>query len=153
VVLLGTHHFGATALVWLLSSTTGLATEATLTPEAVLIAGASAGNYGLVGLWANGQLDRARRSLLPKREKMRTLGILLILLPGALTPISSTGSKVAVLAHLGGFLGGFLLGFVFKRRLIDRELPMIAQRSRIAFGVAAAIVVSTMSFVLYQALR
>lgn len=141
VVLFGTHRIGATALVWLLASMIGLATEASLTAQAVLIAGASAGNYGLLGLWSNGQFDRARRSLLPSREKLRTMGILLLLLPGALTPISSTGTKIAVLAHLGGYLGGFLLGFVFKRRLVTEELPEITRRSSWAWVAAAAIVV------------
>ena len=141
---------GATAFVWLLSSMLGLATEAGLTPELVLIAGASAGNYGLLGLWSNGQFDRARRSLLPRREKIRTLGILLILMPGALTPISSTGTKVAVLAHLGGYLGGFLLGFLFKRRLISAELPEIERRSKWAHVATATIVAAGIGTGLWQ---
>jgi membrane associated rhomboid family serine protease len=152
VVLFGTHRIGATAFVWLAASAIGMVTEASLTTRAVLIAGASAGNYGLLGLWANGQLDRARRSLLPRREKFRTIGILLILMPGALTPISSTGSKIAVLAHLGGFAGGLLLGFFFKRRLIERELAEIARRSRIAFIAAVMIVAVAFGAALWSAL-
>lgn len=152
VVLFGTHRIGATAFVWLAASAIGMITEASLTAQAVLIAGASAGNYGLLGLWSNGQLDRARRSLLPRREKFRTIGILLILAPGALTPISSTGSKVAVLAHIGGFLGGFFLGFIFKRRLIERELAGIATVSKVAMVLAVLIVCVAFGTGLWSAL-
>jgi membrane associated rhomboid family serine protease len=139
VVLFGTHLFGATALVWVLSSIVGLASEATLSPMA-LIVGASAGNYGLVGLWSCGQLQRARVSLLPRRERIRTIGILLLLIPGALTPFSSTGTKIAVIAHVGGFVTGFLLGFLFERRLAPLRFRRIEERSRIALMTAAAIV-------------
>lgn len=150
VVLFGTHRVGAVAFVWLISSMIGLATEVSLTTQAVLVAGASAGNYGLLGLWSNGQWDRARRSLLPTREKMRTIGILLLLLPGALTPISSTGTKIAVLAHLGGYLGGFLLGFIFRRRLISAELAEISRRSKWAFIAAVCITVTGLSIALFR---
>lgn len=150
VVLFGTHRVGAVAFVWMISSMIGMAAEVSLTTQLVLVAGASAGNYGLLGLWSNGQWDRARRSLLPTREKMRTIGILLLLAPGALTPISSTKTKIAVLAHIGGYLAGFLLGFIFRRRLISAELPEIARRSKWAFIAAAGIAVTGLSVALFR---
>lgn len=142
IVLFGTHEIGATALVWLLSSAVGLATEATLSPGAALIAGASAGNYGLVGLWAKGQLERSRASLLPRRERIRTIGILLLLVPGALTPVTSTGTKIAVLAHAAGFLAGSLMGFVFHRRLLPPGFARIGRRSRGALVATSVILLS-----------
>jgi rhomboid protease GluP len=144
VVLFGTHEIGATSFVWLLASISGLFVEASLSPEGVMIAGASAGNYGLVGLWASGQLQRSRVSLLPRREVIRTIGILLLLVPGALTPITSTGTKIAVLAHAGGFLAGFVLGFIFERRLLPARLAIVAKRSRIAMALALLIVGATL---------
>lgn len=137
VVLFGTHRVGATAFVWLLSSAIGLAAEVTLSPEAIVV-GASAGNYGLVGLWARGQLQRSRLALLPRREALRTIGILLLLLPGALTPFSSTGTRIAVLAHLGGFLAGLLAGVYFERRLHPSGFDLIDARSRVAGVVAVS---------------
>lgn len=142
VVLFGTHHYGATMLVWLVSSMIGLLAESSLSGATVLIAGASAGNYGLVGLWAKGQLDRSRVSLLTRREQIRTIGILLLLLPGALTPVTSTGSRVAVFAHAVGFLAGAALGFIFERRLAPERAPIVRRRSRFALGLAVAISVA-----------
>ncbi len=138
VVLMGTHRVGATALTWLLASAMGLAAEVSLSSGA-LVLGASAGNYGLVGLWARGQLERARLSLLPRRERLKTFGVILLLLPGALTPVSSSGSRVAVLAHVAGFLGGFLAGAVFHRRLLPRAFSRIDARSRVAGLLAVSL--------------
>lgn len=135
VVLFGTHRVGATALTWLVASMVGIGAELSLSPEA-LVVGASAGNYGLVGLWARGQMERAQLSMLPKRERMKTLGVLLLLIPGALTPFSSTGTRIAVLAHAVGFLAGLLGGLVFHRRLVLETFEAIDERSRMA-GVAA----------------
>jgi membrane associated rhomboid family serine protease len=131
--------------VWLLSSVVGLATEASLATTAAMIVGASAGNYGLVGLWANGQLDRARHSLLPRRAVFQTIGLLLLLVPGALTPMTSTGTRVAVIAHAAGFGAGFLLGFLFKRRLLPEKFESIARRSRLALIIAASVMVAALT--------
>jgi membrane associated rhomboid family serine protease len=139
VVLFGTHLFGATALVWVIASIVGLASEAVLSPAA-LIVGASAGNYGLVGLWASGQMQRAKVTLLPRRERIRTIGVLLLLVPGALTPFSSSGTKVAVIAHVAGFLTGGLLGFFFERRLVPARFGLIEERSRVALMAVLALV-------------
>jgi membrane associated rhomboid family serine protease len=143
VVLFGTHEVGATAFVWLFSSIIGLGTEASLSTSAAFVVGASAGNYGLVGLWANGQIDRARHSLLPRRQLLQTIGLVLLLVPGALTPITSTGARVAVIAHGFGFLAGFVLGFVFKRRLLPDGFASITRRSRVALLIAAGIMAVT----------
>jgi membrane associated rhomboid family serine protease len=142
VVLFGTHEVGATSLVWLVSSMLGLGMESSLSSSALLVAGASAGNYGLVGLWANGQVDRARHSLLPRRQLIQTVGLVLLLVPGALTPITATGTRVAVVAHAIGFLVGFLLGFIFKRRLLPEGFARITKLSRLA-GVVVILVVLT----------
>jgi membrane associated rhomboid family serine protease len=139
VVLLGTHGVGATMMAWVVSTMIGVGAEAAFTPLA-WIAGASAGNYGLVGLWAKGQLDRSHVSLLPRRERLRTAGMLLLLLPGALTPVTSSGSRVAVLAHVAGFVAGFLCGYVFERRMLPESFDKIARRSSIGQWCAIAMV-------------
>jgi len=142
IVLFGTHRVGGTMATWLIASIFGLLGQLS-SPDTVLVAGASAGNYGLIGLWAKGQLERSQLSMLPKRERLRTLGVLLLLIPGALTPVSSTGSSVAVLAHVTGFVVGFLLGGVFHRRLghdVDDELE---RRSRYGlYGSIGAVIVA-----------
>lgn len=144
VVLFGTHEVGATVLVWLLASIAGMVAETSLAAAPLIVAGASAGNYGLVGLWANGQMARARRSLLPRWQFLRTLGLLVLLVPGALTPVTRQNGRVAVAAHVAGFLFGFMLGFVFHRRLGPEDGPRIERRSRYALMVAAIIVVPTL---------
>ena len=83
-------------------------------------------------------------SLLPRRERLRTLGVLLLLIPGALTPVSSTGSNVAVLAHVIGFVAGFLMGSVFHRRLGQVEDPELELRSQ--YGFTASVLLVVLSF-------
>ena len=124
---------------WLVASMLGLLAQLS-TPDTILVAGASAGNYGLVGLWAKGQLERSALSLLPRRERLRTLGVLILLVPGALTPVSSTGSNVAVLAHVVGFVCGFLMGAIFHRRLGQAPNPELEQRARYGLFISSAIV-------------
>lgn len=141
VVLFGTHGFGATMLVWLLSSMVGIGAELWASSATTFVLGASAGNYGLIGLWAKGQLDRSRVSILPKRERLKTLGVLLLLVPGALTPVSAFGARTAVFAHVAGFLAGFLLGHVFPRRVRFDELDVIGDRSRVAFAIVTSVLV------------
>jgi membrane associated rhomboid family serine protease len=136
VVLFGTHGAGATAASWLLSSVVGISAEVAASGSGAIVAGASAGNYGLVGLWAHGQLERSRRALLPRRERLRTVGVLLILIPGAFTPVTSTGARVAVLAHAAGFAAGFLSGEVFHRRL-DADASSGRDRRSLLGGVGA----------------
>lgn len=142
-VLFETHLLGAVSLVWLLSSAAGLGIEAAMGSGAVL--GASAGNYGLVGLWAKGQLERSHQVTLPRWERLRTVGVILLLVPGALTPVTASGSRVAVLAHAVGFVAGFFGGYVFHRRLGVLEDPSIDRRSRWAFVIAAALTVSSIA--------
>lgn len=138
VVLFGTHRIGATCLVWLISTVAGIGAELLMSPDAMVI-GASAGNYGLVGLMAFGQLQRASRMLLPRRERIRTLGFMLLLVPGAFTPFTSTGTKIAVMAHGMGFLVGLLCGLFFSRRLEPFGFERIRNRSRAAGWTAAAL--------------
>jgi membrane associated rhomboid family serine protease len=139
VVLFGTHGVGASAASWLFASMVGLSAEVAASGSGALVAGASAGNYGLVGLWAHGQLERSRRALLPRRERLRTLGILLVLVPGAFTPVTASGGRVAVLAHAAGFVAGFMSGAAFHRRLDPGDFSRIGRRSSIG-GIAAVLV-------------
>lgn len=139
VVLFGTHRIGATCAVWVLTSMAGIGAELYMSPGSLVI-GASAGNYGLVGLWAAGQLQRAKVVPLPRREVLRTIGILLLLVPGAFTPFSSSGTKIAVAAHGFGFLAGLVLGKVFRRRLDDDHARRI---DTVALGTGVAAVVFT----------
>jgi membrane associated rhomboid family serine protease len=129
VVLFGTHGVGAAMAAWLVASVVGIGTEAAVS-SGVLVAGASAGNYGLAGLWAKGQLDRGRRAFLPRVDRLKALGIVLVLAPGALTPVTQSGARVAVLAHAMGFLAGAMMGIVFERRVVPRELAALDRRAR-----------------------
>lgn len=140
VVLFGTHGVGATMAAWLFGSVVGIGTEILGSPVGVLVGGASAGNYALVGLWAKGQHDRGRRAFLPRRERLKALGVVLFLAPGALTPVTQTGTKVAVIAHAIGFLAGVLAGVVFERRVAAHELPAIERRSSVGQWCALAVV-------------
>ena len=151
VVVFGTHLPGAAAATWLLGSMVGFSAELGLDPAATVV-GASAGNYALVGLWARGQLERSRLEVLPRRELLKTLGILLLLVPGALTPFSSTGSRIAVLAHVGGFFAGYLAGLLFRRRLLLDQLKVIEARSRVAGAVALSVVLAGWSLGLLRLL-
>lgn len=146
VVLFGTHRPGATAATWLASSIVG--TAAQMATTGALIAGASAGVYGLVGLWAFGQLERSRVSTLPRTERLKTLGILVLLVPGALTPITSSGAQVAVLAHVAGFAMGFMMGTIFHRRLTEDQFERIDRRSNIGLAVAACVTIAGFTFAL-----
>ena len=144
VVLFGSHRIGATMATWLVASVLGIFGQLSAS-ETALVAGASAGNYGLIGLWAKGQLERSRIVMLPKRERLRTLGVLLLLVPGALTPISSSGASVAVLAHVIGFVGGFLMGGFFHRRLGYSPTPGLEKRAQ--WGLYISIAVTALCFI------
>ena len=142
-VLIGTHGLGATAAVWLAASMAGIAAEAALSPG-VSVLGASAGIYGLVGLWLRGELQRARRSVLPRRAVIRAFGVIVLLAPGAMTPFTSSGSRVAVLAHLVGFAVGLLAGVIFPRWLSDSDRLASGRRGGIAFAVSVAVTMAGM---------
>ncbi|MEM7677975.1 MAG: rhomboid family intramembrane serine protease [Myxococcota bacterium] len=137
-VLVGTHGLGAAAAVWILASMLGIAAEAMLSPGAIVL-GASAGLYGLIGLWLRGELQRARRAALPRRAIFRALGVIVLLAPGALTPVTSSGGRVAVLAHLVGFSVGLLAGSLFPRWLGAGDLERGGGKNRVAFGFASLI--------------
>lgn len=124
-VLLGSHGFGATAAVWVAATVFGTAVEAWASPGA-LVLGASAGNYGLVGLWAGTQLRRPA-DVLPHRKRLRVIGLLLLLVPGALTPFTASGARVAVWAHLVGFGLGAWIGWLLQARA---ERPGAPEGSR-----------------------
>ena len=78
--------------------------------------------------------------MLPRRERLKTLGIVAMLIPGALTPITASGSRVAVMAHAMGFVVGFLAGYVFFRRIHPSTLDAIDRRSRVGLVVSVSLV-------------
>ncbi|MEO1337485.1 MAG: rhomboid family intramembrane serine protease, partial [Myxococcota bacterium] len=137
-VLVGTHGLGAASAVWLVASMAGIAAEAVLSPGAIVL-GASAGLYGLIGLWLRGELQRARRAALPRRAIFRALGVIVLLAPGALTPVTSSGGRVAVLAHLVGFAVGLFAGSAFPRWFDESDFEQGARKNRLAFGFASLI--------------
>jgi len=146
VVLFGTHRVGAVMAAWLVSSMVGVTAEMALSTAGALIAGASAGNYGLVGLWVRGQMQRAGHSVLPRRERLRTLGVIVLLAPGALTPVTASGSRVAVIAHAAGFIAGLLIGGTFERRLRADSLGKIDVWAKLGGVLAAAVVIIAFAF-------
>lgn len=133
--LIGSHGAGASWLVWTLGSAVGISAELVLSPESQIV-GASAGNYALLGLWVFGQLERAQHLTLSRRELLRTGGVVLLLLPGAITPITASGARVAVVAHLVGALAGFLAGRLLPRRVDTPDARSVALDRRCAVAAA-----------------
>jgi membrane associated rhomboid family serine protease len=68
------------------------------------------------------------------------MGILLLLVPGALTPVSASGSRIAIMAHAAGFVAGFLSGYAFERRVAPDRLERIGKRSDRALVVVSVFV-------------
>lgn len=138
-VLAGTHFGGATFAAWTAASVLGIGAEVLASTSGAWVGGASAGNYGLVGLWAHGQLQRSRRAPLGHGLRLRTVGLLLLLVPGALTPFTESGARVAILAHAAGFVVGYGMGFVSPRRLDHDDDARLATRSGRVGGVALGV--------------
>jgi membrane associated rhomboid family serine protease len=138
-VLAGTHFGGATFAAWTAASVLGIGAEVLASTSGAWVGGASAGNYGLVGLWAHGQLQRSRRAPLGHGLRLRTVGLLLLLVPGALTPFTESGARVAILAHAAGFVVGYAMGFVSPRRLDHDDDARLATRSWRVGGVALGV--------------
>jgi membrane associated rhomboid family serine protease len=144
-VLAGTHFGGATLAAWTAASVLGIGAEVLASTSGAWVGGASAGNYGLVGLWAHGQLQRSRQAPLGHGLRLRTVGLLLLLVPGALTPFTESGARVAILAHAAGFVVGYGVGFVLPRRLVPDDDPRLGARSRRAGALALGVMLGALA--------
>jgi membrane associated rhomboid family serine protease len=72
--------------------------------------GSSGAVAGLFGAWAVLALERARHADLPRRARIRALGIAFLVLPGLLTPFTPDGKPISVASHIGGLVTGMLVG-------------------------------------------
>jgi membrane associated rhomboid family serine protease len=133
ILVTETEHFYGTArlaVAYVVSTITGFALTAVLSPEAPVL-GASCAAFGLIGtMLAIGFRNRADPLSQAVRSQYGTwfvYGIVMSFLPG----ISWQG-------HLGGFLGGLLVGFV-------AGLPGLPRSPREAFwkfaGIASVLLV------------
>ena len=128
-VLLGTHGVGATAMVWLTASMLGIAAEAYLSPGAVVL-GASAGIYGLVGLWLRGNFSGlASRCCLGGRSCGRR-GLFFCWRPARSRPLRVPGVRSPCWPTLSGSPWGCCPGRYFRGGWANR----IAWRTAAAAG-------------------
>jgi rhomboid protease GluP len=100
------------AAIYLCSGIGGGLTAAWFADAGTLIIGSSGAVAGLFGAWVVIRLRLSRSSTLTGRERIRTLGIAMLVLPSLVQPVTSDGRSVSVSSHLGGMLTGMAIGVV-----------------------------------------
>jgi membrane associated rhomboid family serine protease len=108
-VILDIGYLGA-AVVYLAGGVVGGITGAMAVPEGVVLFGSSGAVSALFGTWIAITLLRARQSGLPRRARIRVIGLSLLILPTLVNPMTSTGQSISVAAHLGGLGTGIVAG-------------------------------------------
>jgi rhomboid protease GluP len=117
VPLLSGTGFARTALIYLASGLGGGLAALYFAAPGTLIVGSSGAVAGLFGAWAVLRLRRARSAPLGRRERIRALGIAMLVLPALLRPATPAGEPISVSSHLGGLLTGTLIGAVLSAGL------------------------------------
>jgi membrane associated rhomboid family serine protease len=110
-VILDIGYVGA-ALVYLLGGVVGGITGAMAVPDGVVLFGSSGAVSALFGTWIAITLLRARQSGLPRRARVRVIGLSLLILPTLVNPVSSSGQSISVASHLGGLGAGIVAGMI-----------------------------------------
>jgi membrane associated rhomboid family serine protease len=110
VPLLGSLGLARTGSVYLLSGVGGGLAALQFAAPGTLIVGSSGAVAGLFGAWVVLTLRRARRAPLGGRERIRAMGIALLVLPTLVRPVTSAGEPISVSSHLGGLVTGMLIG-------------------------------------------
>ncbi len=128
VPLLGRVGRGRTAAVYLATGAGGGVAAVLLSGFGPTIIGSSGAVSGLFGAWVVLALDDARRTDLPGRVRLRTLGVALLLLPSLIQPTTLSGQPVSVSSHLGGAGTGMLLGALLSRGWLRSLDPARAGR-------------------------
>ncbi len=119
--LLAYVGYARTATVYLAAGVGGAFAALGLAPAGQLIVGSSGAVAGLFGAWIVIALSRTRLASMPRRARIRTLGIALLFLPSLLSPINSKGHRVSVSSHLGGLATGMVIGAAISGSLLARR--------------------------------
>jgi membrane associated rhomboid family serine protease len=116
------HHLGSsrTGAIYLAAGLGGGLAAVSFARAGTIIVGSSGAVAGLFGAWVVVALRLARRSEQSWRTRIRTLGVAALVLPSLLSPVTSTGHRISVSAHLGGMLTGMLIGALIGSRLLAR---------------------------------
>lgn len=101
-----------TAVIYLAAGVLGGLAGVMAVPDGVVLIGSSGAVAGLFGAWLSITLLRARAAPLPRRSRIRVLGVALLVLPSLVTPTTSSGEPVSVGAHLGGLAAGLAAGVI-----------------------------------------
>jgi len=110
-VIIDIGYLGA-ALVYIVGGAVGGITGAMAVREGVVLFGSSGAVSALFGAWVAITLLRARQSGLPRRARVRVIGVALLILPSLVSPMTSSGQSISVAAHLGGLAAGFVAGLL-----------------------------------------
>ena len=100
------------AAIYLAGGALGGVAGAWAVPDGVVLFGSSGGVSALFGAWVAMTLVRARHDGLPRRARIRVIGVALLILPSLLTSIGSSGRPISVAAHLGGLAAGLAAGLL-----------------------------------------
>jgi membrane associated rhomboid family serine protease len=114
------HHLGGlrTGAIYLAAGLGGGLAAVSFAGPGTVIVGSSGAVAGLFGAWIVIALRQARRRERSWRTRIRTLGVAALVLPSLLSPVSSSGHRISVSAHLGGMLTGMLIGALIGSRLL-----------------------------------
>lgn len=99
-----------TGLVYLVSGVGGGLAALHFAAPGTLVVGSSGAVAGLFGAWVVLTLRRARHVPLGRRQRIRTLGIAMLVLPSLLRPATASGVPISVSSHLGGLATGMMIG-------------------------------------------
>jgi rhomboid protease GluP len=104
-----------TLAIYLAAGVGGGIAAVSFAPTGSSIIGSSGAVSGLFGAWVVMTLWRARATDLPRRSRIRALGLAMLVLPSLLNPLSSTGRPVSISSHVGGLATGMLIGALLAR--------------------------------------
>lgn len=106
-----------TAAIFLASGIGGGIVALIFSSPQTIIIGSSGAVAGLFGAWVVMTLRSARSATLPRRARIRTLGIALLVLPSLVSPMTASGNPVSVSSHLGGLATGMIVGALVFRSM------------------------------------
>jgi membrane associated rhomboid family serine protease len=110
-VILDIGYVGA-AIVYLFGGVVGGIFGAMALPDGVVLFGSSGAVSALFGAWIAITLLRARQNGLPRRARIRVIGLSLLILPTLVNPETSSGQSISVASHLGGLGAGIVAGMI-----------------------------------------
>lgn len=115
--------YARAGVVYLAAGIGGGIAAVTLSDYGTFILGSSGAVSGLFGAWVVLALDHARGSELPRRARIRTAGVALLVLPSLVNPTTASGDPISVSSHLGGAATGMAVGILLSRGWLRRTAP------------------------------